>query len=248
MGNEKKRSFKKFLEECGEKGIKKVAIEYATETDNVTIEILSDKYNLSQDAVKKCFEYAIVNQLSYKTAVLMKNKAHRNQARHAEKEPFVSSSDEHYSELFKKRMLAVKKMPDDKVANVVFTYLTNPHLSAYKVSESLGLSCRELNALLEKAIIFRIVDADVVSQMKEVAMKKNNNSEHVRHAFERFVYDRALYENLNNEIAQLYYQLETYEHFVSSDQEFEHSKETIEKKIEDAEEALQKFKDRFYNE
>ena len=59
--NKKKRSFKEYLNSTGMDGIKKIALEYATENDSVTLNSLSEKYNLSNSAVKKVLEYAIVN-------------------------------------------------------------------------------------------------------------------------------------------------------------------------------------------
>ena len=244
-----KRKFKEFLEETSSESVKKVALEYATSTDDVTINFLSDKYNLSEGAVKSCIQYSITHCLvSYNIAMSMKEKAHRNQSRHTEKESFCTSSDKKYERFFVERRYFIRKnLSDEYVRNVVNKYVANPHISALGIAESFGLSIAELNAVLEKAIVFNIVDSNTSNQLFSISIKKSSNVRATKTFFKKIAYSRTLFRNLNDEIAQLHYQLETYEHFVSSDQDLEYSKGALEEKLKAANVALDEFKERFYN-
>lgn len=241
---EKKRSFKEFLSASGNDGVKKVAIEYATENDTVTFSDLSDKYNLSSSGLKNLIEYAIVNCIiSYKVALFIKGKAHRNQLRHCKKNVNKTPSDVYYQNLFNKRFSFVKNFDNEKVISIVDFYVNNRHLSANTVAESLGLSLKELNIVLKKAIIFDIIDDEKVADLKKASLAKVefSNSSFVLEIFKKYDKLRAFYKFLNSKIAQTEFQLQTYDSFVSADEAMEHTKSDLEKELKKSKDALKSF-------
>ena len=242
----KKRNFKEFLAEFGEEGCKRVALRYAAENDSITIEAIAAENNMSINSVKKAFEFSIVNCLvSYKTAMLMKSKAHRNQSRHIDGRTEVTSSDKKYNSLIEKRLETVKAFPDEKVKEIVDVYVKSPQLSASDIADSVGLSVKELNILLQKAIIFNIVRNDIVSKLEKVTLSKcfdHLNYLMVSEMLRQFRDLRATYVSLNSRIAQLHLQMETYEEFVSSDEEAEYQIENLKSELGKALKALERFK------
>ncbi len=246
----KKRSFKQFFQENGQSGIKDVAIEYATEKDVVNIDSLSDKYNLSTSAVKQCFEYAIVNCLvSYKTAMSMKGKAHRNQMRHISYNVSETSSDKYYDEIFRKRMSYIKHLDNQTISDVVDYYISHSNDSDYLTSYSVGYSVVELNAIIEKAIVFSIVDTKTLYKLRTIAMNKapEGAKQVVLFTFNDYISRRMTYSNINSEIAQLHFQLESYGNWETpSDPDGEQYCERIKLSLAKAEKDLERFRNSFY--
>ena len=246
-----KRTFKDFLASSGTEGVKRVALDYATEDDTVTLETIAEKYNMSTKSIKKLFEYAIVNCLvSFQTAKSMQMKAHRNQTRHLKEEPQDTPSDKYYRQLFTRRIDYVKQLEDSKVKEIVDIYIKSPQLTAFAVAESVGLSKKELNIILRKAIIFNIVDDETVKKMCSVSLMKTpdyRESGIVSELFRQYKELRILYVTLTNRICQMYFQLEAYSGFISSesDNEIEYSITELRKQLKIAEKELERFKSRF---
>lgn len=246
----KKRTFSSFLATSGTDGIKRLALEYATEDDTVTLVSIAQKYNMSSKTMKKIFEYAIVNCLvSYQTAKFMQTKAHRNQTRHLKEEPDNTPSDKYYNGLLERRLYTVKKFSDKKVKEIVDLYINSPQLSAASVAESAGLSVKELNLVLKKAIIFNIVDDECMNKLFKISLDKvpdHRDAAIVSELLRCYKRLRITYNVLNSSICQLYFQLETYMDFVSSDQQLELPIEDLRKQLKVAEDTLEEFKSRFY--
>ncbi len=95
-----------------------VALDYATSQDDVTITVLSEKYDISYSTVRACIRYAVIHCLVHFTDVKkMKNKAHRNQVRHIQnpEKSIVTSSDKYYNKLICKRRFNFVKALDEKL-------------------------------------------------------------------------------------------------------------------------------------
>lgn len=246
-----KRSAKEFIEGSDEFSIKKFVSEYANSDDSVTIDSLSEKYQIS--GIDKIFEYAIVNCIvSFKTAQKMKFKAHRNQARHCKKEVLHTASDRYYSNLFKKRFEYVtSQISDDKIREMVDAYIASPDLSAEILADMfLGLSKRELNALLEKAIVFNLIDDEKCNTLKAVAFDKVPEVRQkvvISELFNRYERFRSYYKDLSSRIVQLHFQLETYDDFIFSDEdEDEHDKANKEKELRKLQKEFEVFRKNYY--
>ena len=246
MDKKKKRSFNAFLTAEGTDGVKKVAIEYATENDTVTFVYLEDKYNLSSTAIKKVIDYAITNCIvSYQIATVIREKSRRNQLRHCKSGNSTTPSDEYYAKLLQKRLKVVKNFDNEKVLKAVECYLQNPHLTASSVASSLGFSSKELNVLLKKAIIFNIVDDKKVVEIERVSANKNPIIAPEYELFKCYEMKRKYYKYLNAKIAELQFQLESYDDYFWSDAEQEKTKALWERKLSELKKALDKFVDSF---
>lgn len=95
-----------------------VALDYASSDDDVTLTVLSEKYNISYSTVRSCIRYAVIHCLVHFTEVRkMKNKAHRNQVRHIKnhKGEIVTSSDKYYARLIFNRRFNLASILDKKV-------------------------------------------------------------------------------------------------------------------------------------
>ena len=244
----KKRSYKDFLIDSGDDGVKRIALEYATENDAVSLGYLAEKYNLTLTAVKTIIEYSIVKCIvPFKVALFIKEKAHRNQARHCKDEILETSSDRYYKKLFNKRLSFVKKFSDDKVTNTVNFYIKNPHLSASTIADSLGLSVKELNIILKKAIVFDIIDNEEVNDLISVAIGKVDlsTSAVVQKTFDRYVSSRKFFKLLNSKIVELHFQLEVYDQIHKKTAEVIHQKELLESDLKKIQMELQQFIDSF---
>ncbi len=98
--------------------ITEIALDYATSEDDVTLTVLSEKYNISYSTVRSCIRYAVIHCLVYFTDVRkMKNKAHRNQVRHIQnpKGEVVTSSDKYYARLIYNRRFNLARILDKKI-------------------------------------------------------------------------------------------------------------------------------------
>lgn len=251
--DKKKRSFKKFVSDEGMKGIKKTATLYATENDDVTLDVLAEHFNLTSSAIKSIISYAIIHCIiSYNLAILCMSKSHRNQAKYCKHDSKnkVTSSDIYYNKLIKRRLSFVKNFNEEKVKEVVTAYIDHPYRTAQNIAESLGFSITELNVILKKAIIFLIVDEEVANNLEKISLNKMivNSLEwqHAKKIFALYKSSRIYYLTLNAKISQLHLQLEDYDNFVSSDEKSEYSKDALEFELETTKNKLKNFKDSFY--
>lgn len=240
---------KDFIETSDEFSIKKFVSEYADSDDSVTIDSLSEKYQI-RSGVDKVFEYAIVNCIvSYKTAQKMKIKAHRNQARHCKKDVLHTASDQYYSNLLKRRFeYVVSKISDDKIREMVDAYIASPNLSAEIIANTFGFSRRELNALLEKAIVFNLIDDEKCNTLKAVAFDKVPKVRQkvvISELFNRYDRFRSYYKDLSSRIVQLHFQLDTYDDFIFSDED-EHCKAEKEKELQRLQKEFEAFRKNYY--
>lgn len=246
----KKRFFKDFVAELGDDGIRTIAIEYATEDDCVTVAEVAKRHNISVGITKKIFEYAIVNCLvSYQIAILMKAKAHRNQSRHISKKSDKTSSDKYYDNLFSKRLDTVKRFPTDRVKEVVDMYLDSRNLSAKEVGLSVGLSKKEVNIVISKAIIFNIVDDETVYKLNQQALYRvlsRNERIIVSEILNQYKQLRVFYTSLILKIEALKFRLRSYEDFVSSEDNLDDLRADTEKELKKANKSLEEFKTSFF--
>ena len=249
MDKENRNSFKSLILAEGMQGVKKVATYYAIESDDITLDIIAERYNLTLSATRSAISYSIVHCLiSYRLAILCMEKSHRNQARHC-KYLSASSSDRYYDHLFKRRFEFIKKLDEETVKRIVSLYLLNPGKTASSIAESLGFSLKELNIVLKKAIIFAIVDDTTVKKVESVTLKKCvslSQMAHTRKLLFKYTLYRNRYKYLNAKISQLLLQLEGYDQFVSSDQEIEYTKDFLNIELDNAKNSLKMFKDSFY--
>ena len=240
----KKRSFKEVFEELGDIGVKEIASEYANEDDSVTYNFLSDKYNITLPGLKKLIDYAITNcVISYKTAILIEDKARRNQLRHYKHRSDVTSSDTYYATLFEKRLKFVKSLNNSEVIEVVDYYLDNSHLPVATLADSLGFSVKEFNVILKKSIIFDIIDDKKCKCLIETALSKAEPSSYVfcNEIFTKYNSHRNYYKFLTCKISMLKFQLQNYDSFVSSDEADENSYSSLENDLKKNNLALEYF-------
>ncbi len=111
----KSSSFKTFMKKSGIKGVKDVALEYATENDFVTYDVLSKRHGITKDAVRCCIEYCIIYCIiETKDAIAAKNKAHRNQMSYMSRYAVRTKSDEFYDRIFRERLAYVESILGSK--------------------------------------------------------------------------------------------------------------------------------------
>ena len=163
----RRQSFKAFLASTGDSMVKTIATEYATENDTVTLEKIAEKYNLTGYAMRQLIDYAISHCIvSFQIAVFIREKAHRNQSRHSNVESHFTKSDLYYDEIFNTRSEIIKhKISDSVIRNVVDLYIHSTNMSAYTIAHSVGFNVYELNLIIEKAIIFSIIDDSTVEEL-----------------------------------------------------------------------------------
>ena len=222
--------FKSFYEKYGVKGVRQVALAYALEDDNTTIDELCIRFHLTRGAVEACKETAIVKCfIDFDQARLIMNKSRRNQIKHITNEKIHSTkSDKYYKKLFQKRFEYVKNLPVKKVREIAYLYMENPSMSCRALAKELYLSERELNTILKRAIIERIIEDPVmriifsnslmkcsspsslskmVAYFKELEKMRNESSQ--KNFSERLV-------QINSELEELYRKVNDIENFVSS--------------------------------
>ena len=108
-------NFKKFMEKSGIMGIKHVALEYATENDFVTYDVLSKRHGITKNAVRCCIEYCIIYCIiEMKDAMAAKNKAHRNQMKYISRYAVRTKSDDFYDRIFRERQEYVESILGSK--------------------------------------------------------------------------------------------------------------------------------------
>ena len=222
--------FKSFYKKYGEKGVREVALAYALENDDTTIDELCLRFLLTRGAVEQCKEMAIVNCcINYNQAILIMAKSHRNQFKHmADKQVKSTKSDKYYKKLFQKRFEYVKNLPVKKVREIAYLYMENHSMTCKELGEELHLSEKELNMVLERAIIERIVEDDVmriifanslmkcsspsglskmVAYFKELESKRNGHPQ-------KNLQERLL--QINNELEEQYRLINNIDDFASS--------------------------------
>lgn len=112
--------FERFMQKSGKNGIRNVALDYAYNGDTITFSVLSEKYRISKKVIQDCIEYAIVNCLiDYNEAILIKEKAHRNQASRFNNKSVHTKSDKHYEILFQRRLSYVKNLEDMQFTSIL---------------------------------------------------------------------------------------------------------------------------------
>lgn len=169
-----KRNFKDFFEKSGVTGVKNVALTYAHGNDTVTFSSISDSFMITERAVQHCIKHAIINCIcSYKEALLIKEKAHRNQLKHMKETSVRTTSDKYYEGILRKRLEFVKELPDERVIEVVYLYMANPNLSCKEIADSLNLSSKEANVLLIKAITSGIIDERTIHNIVAISLMKS---------------------------------------------------------------------------
>ena len=235
------RSFEQFKRDCGTNAIVKIATEYAYGDDTVTINYLASKHQLSKYAVQQLLANAIVECLvSFQTALVMKAKAHRGQVRHSSER--LTSSDKYYDKLLIERLTFVKNFDKSRIIPVVDAYLKNSSKSAIEIAKSFNLSVEELNLILKKAIIFNYVDDSAFQQLWTLALKKAKHPNETSKILEYYQLLRQRYLELSSRIVQMNFQLESYEDFISSDEELEFHKNELEKELRIFEEEFDNIK------
>lgn len=234
--------FKSFYEKYGVKGVRQVALAYALEDDNTTIDELCIRFQLTRGAVEQCKETAIVNCfIDFDHSLLIMNKSRRNQIKHITNEKIHSTkSDKYYKKLFQKRFEYVKNLPVKKVREIAYLYMENHSMTCKELAKELYLSEKELCIILERAIIEKIVEDPVmriifsnslmkcsspsglskmVAHFKGLERKRNEYCQ--KNLKERLV-------QINSELEELYRKANDIENFVSSsDIKYMPSKDSI---------------------
>ena len=169
-----KRNFKDFFEKSGVAGVKNVALSYAYGNDTVTFSSISDNFSITERAVQHCIKHAIINCIcSYKDALLIKEKAHRNQLKHMKETSVRTTSDKYYESILRKRLEFIKNIPDERVIEFVYLYMSNPNLSCKEIANSLNFSSKEVNAILIKAITSGIIDEKTIHNIVAISLMKS---------------------------------------------------------------------------
>lgn len=205
---QRRRNFQTFLKDCGDVGSRNLTLEYVAIGGIATIPSLADKYNLTEYAVIAAFEHAIVNCLvSYQIALLIKEKVHNEEFRNNHSYSKLSANRYYERKVFPKRLDFVKNFDDGKVKSIVEYYLALPCISTQKIAEDCGLSLTELNIVLEKAIIFNIVDTDTLSKLVHLQIDKCSYNEDIRKKLDNCISLRNKYVKFSNDIQQHYFNL-----------------------------------------
>lgn len=242
--SEKKITFKEFLEIEGDPGVRKIALEYSRSDDSITLEGLSKKYNMSNFTVRKLLDYAIINcVVSYQDALLMKEKAHRNQSQHIDDPNTVTPSDKHYEKVLRSRLEFIKLWDDSKVKVIVELYLTSPLDSAKKIAHSQGISKKELNVVLKKSIAFNIIDDNTTRELVNLSVAKAETPKKlsVWKDLNELIDVRKEYQFTTAKLAELYFKLDGFDGFAfeEEDHRLEFEKLKIQTEIEYYEKHLE---------
>lgn len=245
---ERKLSFKKFLEQNGESGVKAIATDYGTTNVFKTIELISEENNISKNAVSSCIAYAIENcSISYNLCMAIKKKAHLNQVRHIGKvynNPLPS--DIYYDELLDKRRVFVRKIRGEKMRQVVEFYISNPYLSSKNVADALGYSLQEFSIILRNAIIFGVATDEESDSIIKTSLNKNRYSwkrNKDKEVLDKYLYYRHIYSAKCEEILVTQYQIENYDASKIPDEG--ETLEELKEKLKKLQEELQDFENIF---
>ena len=171
-----RRNYETFYKDSGVAGIKNVARAYAFEADTTTFDVLSERFNITNRAVRHCIEHAIVNcMIDYESSVLIKEKAHRNQTKHMNKSSVRTLSDKYYEELFRRRLAYVRKLSNEKVIEIAHLYMANHNVPIKEIARSLNLSSKEVNIVLVRAITNNLVEEYVIRTIYSIALMKSKS-------------------------------------------------------------------------
>lgn len=223
-------NFETFLKSSGLKGVREVALVYALEGDTTTIDEVMVRYRLSKRAVRHCIKLAIVECLiDYATAIMIKQKAHRNQAKHLKETSVYTKSDAYFDKLLRERAKYIETLPEEKIYDIAYLYMANPKMPVKELAKELNLSYEELNIILKKAITDNIVEDGIVSTIEANSISKCTSPEGRIKMLNIFVcYEmirlrnkaalkKASLEALNREIDECLSQLNSVRNFASSD-------------------------------
>ena len=161
-------NFKDFFTKSGTKGIISVAHAYAYGGHTVTFKGIDDEFQITENTVKSCIKYAIINCIcSYQTALLIKNKAHSKQINHMKNFSERTPSDKYYDEILCQRFEFVNNIRDSEILEIVTYFLANHnHLSIDEIANTTGYSEKELKIILSNAIRYNLVDNKTATKIK----------------------------------------------------------------------------------
>lgn len=157
---------------------KDIALKYASNIYS-SMDKTAKYFGISVDNVKSAIKYAIIWYLiSYADCLVIKRKSDNNQKAHyiygKQYSPYPqkpSSASIYYDQLFELRIKnIVENYTDKQILHVFRVYLRNPNEK--NVWDKLGLSKKEMNAVLKKGIIFGVISDKGFEKLRETGISK----------------------------------------------------------------------------
>ena len=100
----KRRNFKEFIKYFGDQKAKQIALDRAYGDNSVTIAYLAEKYDISENFVRKTIEHVFITPdlISDEEAHLIEQRSSLNQAKHTQKAETIKTKN-YYNRLYQER-------------------------------------------------------------------------------------------------------------------------------------------------